>query len=358
MQQLQNNRLIRALMRQAVDRTPVWIMRQAGRHLPEYRKLRTNVPNFMTFCKTPELACEATLQPIERYNLDAAIVFSDILTIPQAMGSELEFIKGHGPIIHNPVRCMRDIEKLKMVDVADELGYVMQAVELSVASLAGRVPLIGFAGSPWTVATYMVEGSGSKLFHTIKKMLYRQPEMLHALLDKLATLTTTYLQAQVDAGANVIMLFDSWGGILSHQTYLTFSLNYMQKIIKNLKRKVPIILFTKSGGQWLEQIAASGCNAVGLDWTVDIAQAKARVGDKVALQGNLDPCTLFAKEATIEQAVKKILTGFGPATGHVFNLGHGIAKETPIESVEIMLEAVHKYGKIQPGTNGYCHAQA
>ncbi len=345
---LQNDRFIRALKRQAVDKTPVWMMRQAGRYLPEYRKLRAQVPNFMQFCKTPELACEATMQPLARFDLDAAILFSDILTIPEAMGLELEFIPGQGPVFHNPIRSAADLARLGTPDMADDLGYVMDAVRLIRKELGGRVPLIGFAGSPWTLACYMVEGASSKTFSVIKTMAYRDPEIMHGLLQKLTTCVIDYLNAQVAAGAEVLMVFDSWGGVLTPKTYREFSLNYMQRIASEVTRehdgnKIPLIFFTKNGGLWLEDIAQSGCDAVGLDWTMDVGKARELVGNQVALQGNLDPFMLYAKPETISQEVMRILQSFGPHDGHVFNLGHGIDKDTPIENVSVMINAVHEY---------------
>lgn len=343
---LKNDRFIRALLRQPVDRTPVWLMRQAGRYLPEYRQLRAKVPDFMTFCATPELACEATLQPLARYDLDAAIVFSDILTIPAAMGLDLEFAPNVGPIIHNPIQSMRDIEKLNMPDVHESLSYVTTAISLVRKELDNKVPLIGFAGSPWTLACYMIEGRGSKTFNTARSMLYREPEMMQALLTKLTVLTTHYLNAQIVAGAQAIMVFDTWGGLLTPRGYRQFSLHYMAQIAAGLQRefagnKIPLIFFTKNGGQWLEVIAESGCDAVGVDWTIDIGAARKRVGERVALQGNLDPAVLLATPSAIRVAITEIMAAYGRYPGHVFNLGHGIDKATPPENVEVMVEAVH-----------------
>lgn len=348
-----NNRLIQALRHEPVDRTPVWIMRQAGRYLPEYRELRKKVPDFMTFCKTPELACEATLQPLRRFPLDAAIVFSDILTVPEAMGMKLEFLNNEGPVIHNPIQSMDDVKRLIMPDMSRDLGYVMEAVRLCVKSLNGELPLIGFAGSPWTLATYMVEGGSSKTFKNIKTMLFQNPAVLHALLDRLTDTTVLYLNGQIDAGARAIMVFDTWGGVLSHNDYQEFSLQYLRKIAQkiqreimssNTKEKVPLIFFTKNGGLWLELLADSGCDALGLDWMIDIGEAKKRVGDRVALQGNLDPFLLFSNPTKIQKAVREILDKFGMTSGHVFNLGHGIDKDTPIENVTAMIDAVHRFG--------------
>ena len=346
----ENDRIIRALLRQSVDRRPIWFMRQAGRYLPEYRELRKRVPDFMTFCKTPELACQATLQPLARFVLDAAIIFSDILTIPDAMGMDLQFVSGKGPIINNPIRSKEDVAALKPLDVETDLNYVMEAIHLTHCEINDQVPIIGFAGSPWTVATYMVEGQSSKMFSIIRTMLYQSPDILHALLRRLAKATADYLNAQIAAGASVVMLFDTWGGILAHQEYLEFSLAYMKDIASQLTRevdgqRVPIIFFTKNAAPWLEQIAESGCDALGVDSTIEMAEAKRRVSDRVALQGNLDPFLLFAKPNRIQQAVIDILDGFGNGPGLVFNLGHGIDKQTPIDNVSLMVEAVHQYGR-------------
>jgi len=339
---LKNDRLLKALKREPVDATPVWIMRQAGRYLPEYRAVRAKAGAFMTLCKTPELACEVTLQPLERFDLDAAILFSDILTIPDAMGLGLDFVEGEGPVFAHPVRTQADVDKLGTPDPEQDLGYVMDAVRLIKKTLQQRVPLIGFAGSPWTLATYMIEGHSSKEFRAIKKMAFNEPRMLHQLLETLARSVTLYLEAQIRAGVDVVMVFDTWGGILTPRDYQEFSLRYLQQIVEGLKHHdVPIILFTKNGGQWLESIANTGCQGVGLDWTVDIAQARERVGHQVALQGNMDPALLYAKPERIVQEVESILTAFGPHSGHIFNLGHGITPEVPPEHVKILVDAVH-----------------
>ena len=348
MSTLQNDRLIRALLRQPVDRTPVWMMRQAGRYLPEYRVLREKTPDFMTFCKTPELACQATLQPLARFPLDAAIVFSDILTIPDAMGMDLKFEEGRGPVFQNPIRSHHDLKSLRIPDIEKELGYVFKTVSLVVEALAHKIPLIGFSGSPWTLATYMVEGGSSKTFRLIKMMLYQEPKLLKTLLQQLTDIIIAYLNAQIAAGVSAVMVFDTWGGILSSADFLEFSLFYLSKIAAGLTRTVngqpvPLIFFTKGGGQWLGEIASSGCDAISLDATVDIAQAQARVGDQVALQGNLDPFVLFGKPEQIRNAVERILLEYGDKPGLVFNLGHGIDRETPIENVNVMIEAVHQF---------------
>ena len=338
---LQNTRFLQALKRQSVDRTPVWMMRQAGRYLPEYRKLRAQVPDFMTFCRNTDLAAEVTLQPIDRFpELDAAIVFSDILTIPAAMGMDLVFVKGEGPQFSDPIRSMADVERLDS-GALEQLDYVFTAVKKAKAGLAGRVPLIGFAGSPWTVGCYMVEGAGSKTFQTMKTMMYKQPEIMHAMLGKLADCTAAYLNQQIASGADAVMLFDTWGGVLSEPAYQQFSLQYMQHIISQLNRdNVPVIMFTKNGGQWLESQVAAGADALGLDWTTNIGQARERVGDKVALQGNMDPLVLFSTPEKVQAEAKRILNDFGKHPGHVFNLGHGILPATPIENVQAMLEVV------------------
>ena len=344
---LRNDRLLRALLRQPTDRTPVWLMRQAGRYLPEYRATRARAGHFLALCKTPDLACEVTLQPLARFPLDAAILFSDILTIPDAMALGLSFNEGEGPVLARPVRSAADINRLFAPDPETELRYVMDAVRVIRRELGGRVPLIGFAGSPWTLATYMVEGGSSKAFTVIKKMMYADPQALHALLDKLAKSVTLYLNAQIKAGAQAVMIFDTWGGVLTGRDYQQFSLYYMHKIVDGLLRendgrRVPVTLFTKGGGQWLEAMAETGCDALGLDWTTDIADARRRVGNKVALQGNMDPSMLYAPPARIEEEVATILAGFGHGEGHVFNLGHGIHQDVPPEHAGVFVEAVHR----------------
>lgn len=347
---LKNDRYIRALLKQPVDATPVWMMRQAGRYLPEYKAVRKEAGDFMAVCTNPELACEVTLQPLRRYDLDAAILFSDILTIPDAMGLGLYFEAGEGPKFKNPITSLADVKKLPNPDPEIELKYVMDAVRTIRKNLKGSVPLIGFSGSPWTLATYMIEGGSSKAFTKIKKMAFTEPKTLHLLLDKLADSVILYLNAQIAAGAQSVMIFDTWGGVLSPRDYKLFSLQYMEKIVAGLTReyegqKVPVTLFTKNGGMWLESIADTGCDALGLDWTIDIADAKARVGDKVALQGNMDPSILYAGQQRIEQEVQDILAGFGEGEGHVFNLGHGIHLDVPPENAGHFVEAVHKYSK-------------
>lgn len=344
---LQNDRYLRALLREPVDMTPVWMMRQAGRYLPEYRATRAEAGDFMSLCKNPELACEVTLQPLRRFALDAAILFSDILTIPDAMGLGLYFETGEGPRFERPVRSLADVQKLGVPDPEQELGYVMDAVRTIRRELKGAVPLIGFSGSPWTLATYMVEGGSSKAFTRIKKMMYAEPQTLHLLLDKLADSVIVYLNAQIRAGAQSVMVFDTWGGALTGRDYREFSLHYMHKIVDGLLRehdgrRVPVTLFTKGGGQWLEAIADTGCDAVGLDWTTSLADARARIGSRVALQGNMDPSMLYAPPARIEQEVASLLAEFGAGTGHVCNLGHGIHPDVDPAHAGIFVEAVHR----------------
>ncbi|MGW8247420.1 MAG: uroporphyrinogen decarboxylase [Acidiferrobacterales bacterium] len=347
MSQLKNDRFLRALMREPVDRTPIWIMRQAGRYLPEYRATREKAGSFLKLCTNPELACEVTLQPLERFDLDAAILFSDILTVPDAMGLGLYFAEGEGPRFERPVRTSADIEKLGVPDPETELKYVMDAVRVIRGELAGRVPLIGFAGSPWTLATYMVEGSGSKEFARVKAMMFDTPELMHRLLDVVAQSVTAYLNAQIAAGAQAVMVFDTWGGVLTPADYREFSLRYMQQIISGLQRenegrRVPVILFTKNGGQWLGKIAESGCDAVGVDWTTDLADARRLVEGKVALQGNLDPNVLYASPETIRTKVQQVLESYGQGNGHVFNLGHGIHQTINPDHVSVLVDAVHE----------------
>ncbi len=351
MGELKNDRYLRALLRQPVDVTPVWMMRQAGRYLPEYKAMRAEAGDFMSLCKNAELACEVTLQPLRRYPLDAAILFSDILTIPDAMGLGLWFEAGEGPRFSSPVTCRADVEKLPVPDPEQELGYVMNAVRTIRKNLKGAVPLIGFSGSPWTLATYMVEGGSSKAFTKIKKMMYAEPKTIHRMLDKLADSVTLYLNAQIRAGAQAVMIFDTWGGVLTARDYREFSLGYMHKIVDGLLHendghRVPVTLFTKGGGQWLEAMAETGCDALGLDWTTDIADARRRVGNKVALQGNMDPSVLYAPSERITQEVASILAQFGRGSGHVFNLGHGIHQDVPPEQVDTFVAAVHARSRI------------
>lgn len=348
MAELKNDRYLRALLRQPVDKTPVWIMRQAGRYLPEYREVRAKAGDFMTLCTTPEMACEVTLQPLRRYDLDASIIFSDILTIPDAMGLGLHFVSGEGPKFNKVIRSAADIANLAVPDMEDSLGYVMDAIRLTRREIDGKVPLIGFSGSPWTLACYMVEGGSSKDFAKVKGMMFDAPEQMHALLAVLAKSVIAYLNAQIAAGAQSIMLFDTWGGSLSPANYEQFSLSYMQQIVAGLTREsegrtVPVTLFTKGGGQWLEMMADTGVDAVGLDWTTDISLARQRVGDKVALQGNMDPCVLYASADRVEQEVASVLAGFGQGnTGHVFNLGHGIHPTVDPDNMTRLVDSVHR----------------
>lgn len=347
MAELKNDRFLRALLREPVDVTPVWMMRQAGRYLPEYRATRSQAGDFLSLCKNRELACEVTLQPLERYDLDAAILFSDILTIPDAMGLGLYFEQGEGPRFRKIIRTEKDVAELPVPDAATDLDYVMAAVKEIRTALSGRVPLIGFSGSPWTLATYMVEGGSSKDFRHIKQMMYATPEVMHALLDKLAQSVTGYLNEQIRCGAQAVQIFDTWGGVLSGPMYEQFSLAYMKQIVDGLireheGRRVPVILFTKNGGQWLEVMADSGADALGLDWTTNMDDARRRVGDRVALQGNMDPSVLYAPAERIRAEVADILQRFGPGNGHVFNLGHGIHQFVDPESAGIFVDAVHE----------------
>jgi len=347
MKELKNDRFIRALLKQPIDKTPVWMMRQAGRYLPEYKAIRAEAGSFMNLCTNPELACEVTLQPLERFDFDAAILFSDILTIPDAMGLGLYFSEGEGPKFKSPVRTAADIDKLFIPDPEQELKYVMDAVRLIRKNLQGRVPLIGFSGSPWTLATYMVEGSSSKTFSKVKGLMFEQPKLMHKMLDKLAQSVAVYLNAQIAAGAQTVMLFDTWGGALGTEEYLEFSLRYAQQVRELLNtnvdgQEVPTVLFTKGGGQWLESMADAGYDALGLDWQTDISLARARVGSKVALQGNMDPITLYANPEVIQGKIASILSKYGAGSGHVFNLGHGILPDMNPDHVKVMVDAVHE----------------
>ncbi len=345
---LKNDRFLRALARQPVDCTPVWMMRQAGRYLPEYRATRQKAGDFLTLCKTPELACEVTLQPLARFDLDAAILFSDILTIPDAMGLGLSLNEGVGPVFANPIRSASQVNKLAPLDVENELTYVFDAVRLIRQELDNTVPLIGFTGSPWTLMTYMVEGGSSKDFRYAKGMIFCEPKAAQQLLSTVTEAVIDYLKAQVAAGAQALMVFDTWGGLLSTQGYQQFSLQYMQRIVAALKsdpstQDVPVVLFTKGGGQWLEAIASTGCDALGLDWTTSLRSARKQLGDKVALQGNMDPTVLYATPDTVRQEVRKVLDDFGNGDGHVFNLGHGIHPGINPENVQAMVDEVHAY---------------
>ncbi|MEN8177199.1 MAG: uroporphyrinogen decarboxylase [Pseudomonadota bacterium] len=354
MSPLKNDRFLKALLREPVDVTPVWMMRQAGRYLPEYRATRAKAGSFMDLCRNSELACEVTIQPLDRYPLDAAILFSDILTVPDAMGLGLYFTEGEGPRFERPVQDEAAVNALGLPDMEDDLGYVMDAVRTIRRELEGRVPLIGFSGSPWTLATYMVEGGGTKNFSKVKGMMFDRPDLMHVLLSKVADSVTAYLNAQIAAGAQAVMIFDTWGGVLTPQAYEAFSLAYMERIVKGLVResdgrRVPVILFTKGGGFWLEKMADTGCDALGIDWTLSLADARRRVGDRVALQGNLDPCTLYASPERIREEVGLVLESFGSGSGHVFNLGHGIHPEIDPEHAGVFIEAVHELSRQHHG---------
>jgi len=351
---LKNDTFLRALLRQPTEYTPVWLMRQAGRYLPEYRATREKAGSFMGLATNPDLATEVTLQPIDRYPLDAAILFSDILTVPDAMGLGLYFVEGEGPKFERPLRTEAEVQALRLPEPGS-LDYVFKAVTQIRTELNGRVPLIGFSGSPWTLACYMVEGQGSREFHTIKKMLYGRPDLMHHVLDLNARAVAEYLNAQIDAGAQAVMIFDSWGGALADGAYQQFSLQYMQKVVSLLQRekdgvKIPAIVFTKGGGHWAEEIAGIGADAMGLDWTANLGKVRELVGHKVALQGNLDPAILFANPDQIRAEVVRVLESYGHRnTGHVFNLGHGISQFTPPESVAVMVETVHEHSKAMRG---------
>lgn len=345
---IQNDNFLRALRRQKVDRTPIWVMRQAGRYLPEYRATRQKAGDFMTLCQTPELACEVTMQPLARYDLDAAILFSDILTIPDALDLGLYFESGEGPKFEKPLTTESQILNLAKDYPEEKLRYVTDAASLIKHELAGKIPLIGFSGSPWTLACYMIEGQGSKDFAKAKRLLFSNPQAMHALLANLTQHIIHYLNAQIAAGVDAVMIFDTWGGLLSHQDYPNFSLNYMNQIIQGLKpssngEKVPSILFTKGGGLWLETMADTAVDALGLDWTVDIGAAFDRVGHCKALQGNLDPAVMLATPEVIEQKVKAILNQVNGRAGHIFNLGHGITPQVPVENMQVLVDAVHNH---------------
>lgn len=354
---VKNDTFIKALYRQATDYTPVWLMRQAGRYLPEYRATRAKAGSFMGLCTNPELACEVTLQPLDRYPLDAAILFSDILTVPDAMGLGLYFAEGEGPKFERPIQNEADVAALQVPDIQEKLGYVTAAVSTIRRELNGRVPLIGFSGSPWTLACYMVEGGGSDDYRKVKTMMYQRPDLMHQILSITTEAVIQYLRAQIEAGAQAVMVFDSWGGTLADGAFQKFSLAYIKKIIRALPLQanrgaftedIPSIVFTKGGGLWLEDLASSGCNALGVDWTMNLGQARARVGERCAIQGNLDPNVLFAQPAQIQAEVAKALESFGipqPGYGHVFNLGHGISQFTNPEAVTAMVDAVHTYSR-------------
>ena len=350
MRPLANDTLLRALAREPTAYTPTWLMRQAGRYLPEYNATRARAGDFLALAKSPAMACEVTLQPLERFPLDAAILFSDILTVPDAMGLGLSFAAGEGPQFAHPVRDEAAVARLAVPDPTRELRYVLDAVREIRRALDGRVPLIGFSGSPYTLACYMVEGGGSSDWRALKTMQYARPDLLHRILEVNALAVIDYLNAQIEAGAQAVMIFDTWGGTLNHAAYGEFSLAYSRRVISGLTReaegrRVPCILFTKGGGPWLEDIAASGCDAVGLDWTVNPAEARRRIGARVALQGNLDPMALFAPPDAVRAEVRRTLDAFGPAPGHVFNLGHGISQFTPVDAVVALVDEVRTYSR-------------
>lgn len=346
MSALRNNRLLKSIYKEPVDATPIWIMRQAGRYLPEYRALRERAGSFLNLCKTPELACEATMQPLARYDLDASIIFSDILTIPDAMDLGLDFLSNHGPIFAHPLRTEQAIKRLQVPD-AEKLRYVYDAIELTQRELAGKIPLIGFCGSPWTLAAYMVEGKSKTGFPTLMKMCEEEPQLLHHLLGVLAEAVASHLNHQIAAGVNVVMIFDTWGSLLNKVKYQEFSSRYAKLVIAMLKRNynnttVPVIFFTKGGGEWLDVMADTGCDVVGLDWEADLTTARQQIGSKVALQGNMHPHHLLANPEKIKSEVAAILNAYGNGSGHVFNLGHGITPDVPPEHVKILVDAVHE----------------
>ena len=346
---MKNDTLLRALLGQPTEYTPVWLMRQAGRYLPEYNATRARAGSFLKLAKTPELATEVTLQPLERFPLDAAIIFSDILTVPDAMGLGLAFAEGEGPRFERPLRDEQAIRALRAPDLND-LRYVMDALRITSKALQGRVPLIGFSGSPFTLACYMIEGAGSDDWRTLKAMLHSRPDLLHRVLETNAQAVAAYLNAQIEAGAQAVMIFDTWGGTLAHPDYETFSLAYSRKVLASLKKehagaRVPNILFTKGGNPWLAAMMASGCDAVGLDWTSDPREARKLAAGRVALQGNLEPAALFAPPEAVRKAARRVIDAFGAASGHVFNLGHGILQKTPIDSVAALVDEVRTYSR-------------
>jgi len=350
MTRLKNDRFLRTIWREPVDATPIWIMRQAGRYLPEYREIRKKAGSFLKLCKTPELACEVTLQPLARFPLDAAILFSDILTIPDAMGLGLYFKEGEGPAFERPLRCERDIVELTIPDPEVGLRYVLDAVRMLQHELSGKVPLIGFCGSPWTIATYAVEGSANKSFPAIQALMHENPHLLHRLLDKLAEAVSLHLNAQIQAGVQAVMLFDTWGGMLDTIHYQEYSLHYIEQVISHLTRetagkRVPVILFTKGGGQWLKLMTKSGCDVMGVDWLVHLGNARNEIGGRVAIQGNMDPSILYQSPEVIQAEVARILEEYGPGSGHVFNLGHGIPQDVLPENVAVLIDAVHSLSR-------------
>lgn len=347
-----NDCFLRALKREKTDFTPVWLMRQAGRYLPEYCETRARAGSFMGLAKNADYATEVTLQPIDRYGIDAAILFSDILTVPDAMGLGLQFVAGEGPVFERPVQSEESVKQLFVPDPNEELKYVTDAVASIRRALNNRVPLIGFSGSPFTLACYMIEGRGSRDFRTVKTMMYRRPDLLEQVLEVNAKAVARYLNAQIEAGAQAVQIFDTWGGMLADGDFQRFSLRYTRQVVEHLIREhdgevVPSIVFTKGGGEWIDEISSCGCSAVGLDWTVNLARARQAVGDRVALQGNMDPLALFGDEEAIRREARKVMDSFGKIGngGHVFNLGHGINQFTPIENVQILVDEVHAYSR-------------
>lgn len=346
MTEIKNDLFLKACKKLPLERTPVWIMRQAGRYLPQYRSVREKA-DFLTMCRTPELAAEVTIQPVDIIGVDAAIIFSDILVIPEAMGLQLEMIETKGPVFHNPVRNEQDVNALKNIDPGKDLKYVLDAVELTKKELNNRVPLIGFSGSPWTLMTYMVEGKGSKNFSKIKKFIYYNPELAHKLEDKISKAVADYLSAKIEAGADAVQIFDTWGGILSPADYREFSLNYISKVISKIKRKdQPVIVFSKGVHYLLDEIASSGADVVGLDWTMDLGTVRNKIGNNVSLQGNLDPTVLYAPKERIRKEVKNVLSSYGKGTGHIFNLGHGILPDVDPENAKALVEFVKEESRL------------
>lgn len=346
MPHLADSLFLKSLKREPVSRRPVWLMRQAGRYLPEYLEVRKKAGDFMTLCKTPKLAAEVTLQPLRRFELDAAIIFSDILTIPDAMGLGLSFQEGEGPRFARPIRSIAEINRLYVPEAAKDLDYVMEATNLIRTLMPRDLPLIGFSGSPWTLACYMIEGQGSRDFKQVLRLMYEQPDVMHILLDKLTIAIVDYLSEQVRAGVNSLMIFDTWGGILTTAHFQQFSCNYLTQITQILKSRypdIPIILFTKGGGQWLQRLSHTGCDALGLDWTCDLAHARDLLSNQVALQGNLDPVVLLTSKACIRREVTRVLEAYGKGPGHIVNLGHGITPDVPPEHVQVMIDAVHAW---------------
>ncbi len=344
MKELKNDLLLRACRREPTERTPIWIMRQAGRYLPQYRKVREKA-DFLTMCKTPELAAEVTLQPVEIIGVDAAIIFSDILVIPEAMGMELEMRESVGPVFPKPVRDENDVKKLKQINPFEELNFVLEAVKLVKRELDGKVPLIGFSGSPWTLMTYMVEGKGSKNFSKVKSLIFNRPDLAHALLEKITLAVTDYLNAKLFSGVDAVQIFDTWGGILAPEDFREFSLKYVKKIVENLNRnnRQPVIFFPKGVHSNLKEIAETGADAISVDWTVNIGDVRRQVGESLAIQGNLDPTALYGRKDVIEKKARKVMEDYGRGTGHIFNLGHGILPDVPVENAKALVDFVKEF---------------